>query len=113
MAGRQLDEKITLGQEEYFTAYDKCAYPLTDKDFERRFDLAGITGIQNRQVRTESACRVLYGCSFSLSLGDVGWAASFVPLRPTLEPYHTAGAVVHHGKFRWLMSDLLPKADIG
>src|SRR6516225_9736895 len=48
--------------------------------------------------------------------------------RLTLEPYHTAGAVVHHSKFRWLMSALgqkrtseyvwamsalPPKADIG
>src|SRR6516165_3786551 len=33
-------------------------------------------------------------------------AASCAPLRPTLEPYHTARAVVHHSKFRWLMSAL-------
>src|SRR5262249_51051400 len=33
-------------------------------------------------------------------------AASCVRPRPTLEPYHTASAVVHHSKFRWLMSAL-------
>src|SRR5262252_4185965 len=33
-------------------------------------------------------------------------AASCAPLRPTLESYHTARAVVHHSKFRWLMSAL-------
>src|SRR5215469_15663725 len=33
-------------------------------------------------------------------------AASCAPLRPTLEFYHTARAVVHHSKFRWLMSAL-------
>src|SRR5262249_22201122 len=27
-------------------------------------------------------------------------------LRTTLEPYHTARAIVHHSKFRWLMSAL-------
>ena len=36
-----------------------------------------------------------------------------VSLEPTLEPYHTAGAVLHHSKFRWPMSALPPKADIG
>src|SRR5262249_18434443 len=34
------------------------------------------------------------------------FAAACVPLRPTLEPYLTAGTVVHHSKFTWLMSAL-------
>jgi hypothetical protein len=28
------------GSEKYFTAYHQSTYPLTDKDFESRFDLA-------------------------------------------------------------------------
>jgi hypothetical protein len=30
--GCELDKLITLGQKERFTAYHKCAYPLTDND---------------------------------------------------------------------------------
>src|SRR5262249_16709757 len=71
MAGRQLDQPITLGQKKYFTAYHKCTYPLTAKDLESRFDLAGTTGIQNHQSRAEGTCRVLYGRPFRRGLGDV------------------------------------------
>src|SRR5215813_10606127 len=71
MAGRQLDQPITLGQKKYFTAYHKCTYPLTAKDLESRFDLAGTTGIQNHQARAEGTCRVLYGRPFRRGLGDV------------------------------------------
>ena len=34
MAGRQLDEPITLGQKKYFSAYHKRIYVLTDKDLK-------------------------------------------------------------------------------
>src|SRR5262245_17926868 len=71
VVGRQLDEPITLGQKKYFSAYYKCTYPLTAKDLESRFDLAGTTGIQNHQARAEGTCRVLYGRPFRRGLGDV------------------------------------------
>ncbi|MGB8080598.1 MAG: hypothetical protein WCF83_09045, partial [Pseudolabrys sp.] len=60
MASRQLDEPITLVQKKYFTAYHKCTCPLTDKDLENRFDLAGTTCIQNHHARAEGTCGVLY-----------------------------------------------------
>jgi hypothetical protein len=72
MACRQLDEPIPLGQKKYFSAYHKSTYPLTDKDLESRFDLAGTTCIQDHHARAKGTCRVLYGRPFSRCLGDVG-----------------------------------------
>jgi hypothetical protein len=72
MAGRQLDEQITLGQKKYFSAYHKCTYPLADMGIESRFDLAGTTCIQNNKARVEGTCGVLYGRLFSRGLRNVG-----------------------------------------
>ena len=55
MAGRQLNQPITLGQKECFTAYHECACPLADKGREGRLDLAGTTCIQNHHARAEDA----------------------------------------------------------
>ncbi len=71
MAGRQLNQPITLGQKESFTAYHECACPLADKGREGRLDLAGTTCIQNHHARAEDTCRILYGPFFSRGLGDV------------------------------------------
>jgi hypothetical protein len=71
VAGCQLDQPITLAQKKYFTAYHQSTYPLADKDFEGRFDLAGTARVQDHQARAESACRVLYRRPFSRGLGDV------------------------------------------
>ena len=42
MAGRQIDEPITLGQNKYFSALPQCTCPLTDKDLGNRWIRLGL-----------------------------------------------------------------------
>jgi hypothetical protein len=56
VVGRQLDQPITLGIEQSFTADHECARPLADKSREGRLDLAGTTCIQDHHACAEDPC---------------------------------------------------------